>query len=544
MNSIASPQKYSDPLVKAKSTVLVVDDTPDNLTLMSSLLNESYQVKIANGGKRALKIAMSDTPPDLILLDIMMPNMDGYEVCEQLKLNPKTANIPVIFLTAKAEIADEQKGLELGAVDYITKPISPPIVLARVKNHLALQDQNKALKNAIFIAERANLAKSDFLSSMSHELRSPLNAILGFAQLMESDTPAPTQSHKESISHILHAGWHLLKLINEILDLAKIEQGQISLTQECVSLAEIFTECHSIIGQQALQRDIKLNFPMFPTPLFVRSDRTRLKQILINLLSNAVKYNTKFGTVEVTCILRSPARIRISITDTGKGLNQDQLAQLFQPFNRLGQESSTEEGTGIGLVVTKRLVELMGGLIGVESTVGKGSVFWFELDLISVPSFPLKENNSSALTKQNSSPVTRARTLLYVEDDPANMKLVEQIIARQPEINLLTAVNGKTGIEIARASRPNVILLDINLPDINGFAVMKILQSEPTTEHIPVIAVSANAMLPDIEKALKAGFFQYISKPIRVGELTNAIDIALEFSETMQINTPDQFQPT
>jgi signal transduction histidine kinase len=387
---------------KAKSTILVVDDTPDNLSLMSSLLNESYQVKVANGGKRALTIAMSDPPPDLILLDIMMPNMDGYEVCEQLKLNSKTENIPVIFLTAKAEIADEQRGLELGAVDYITKPISPPIVLARVKNHLALQEKNKALVNAISIAEKANQAKSDFLSSMSHELRSPLNAILGFAQLMESESPPPTQANKESIQQILHAGWHLLQLINEILDLAKIEQGQLSLKEECVSLAQIFTECRSIISQQALQRDITLKFPVFKMPLFVRSNRTRLKQILINLLSNAVKYNTNSGTVEVACSLRNPTRIRITITDTGEGLSQDLLAQLFQPFNRLGQENSTIEGTGIGLVVTKRLVELMGGLIGVESTVGMGSKFWFELDSIPAPDSLPSENSKFALTPQTS----------------------------------------------------------------------------------------------------------------------------------------------
>ena len=524
---------------KVKATILVVDDTPDNLTLMSSLLNELYQVKIANGGKRALKIAMSETPPDLILLDIMMPNMDGYEVCERLKLNPNTANIPVIFLTAKTEIADEQKGLELGAVDYITKPISPPIVLARVKNHLALQEKNKALKNAISIAEKANLAKSDFLSSMSHELRSPLNAILGFAQLMESDSPPQTQSHKESISHILQAGWHLLKLINEILDLAKIEQRQISLTEEAVPLAEIFIECQSIIGQQAKQRNITLKFPKLTTPLFVRSDRTRLKQIFINLLSNAIKYNTKFGSVEVECVPSGPSRIRISITDSGNGLNQYQLAQLFQPFNRLGQESSTEEGTGIGLVVTKRLVELMGGLIGVESTVGKGSVFWFELDLISTPNLSLIEDKINPLPKLDASPVTRARKVLYVEDDSANMLLIEQIFARQPEITLLTAVNGKTGIEIALASLPNVILLDINLPDINGFAVMKILQSDRKTDRIPVIAVSANAMPLDVEKGLRAGFFRYITKPIRVNELMKTVNMALEFSETLQHDISD-----
>ncbi|MHB8166781.1 MAG: PAS domain-containing sensor histidine kinase, partial [Sulfuricella sp.] len=235
-----------------------------------------------------------------------------------------------------------------------------------------LQEKNVELESARSVAEKANLAKSDFLSSMSHELRSPLNAILGFAQLMESDSQPPTLAQKESIAQILQAGWHLLKLINEILDLAKVESGQVPLSEEPVSLAEVMLECQAMIEPQAQQRDIKLTFPRFDIPCFVRADRTRLKQILINLLSNAIKYNREHGTVEVKCTASTPERIRISIKDSGAGLPPEQLAQLFQPFNRLGQEAGGEEGTGIGLVVAKRLVELMGGAIGAESAVGGG----------------------------------------------------------------------------------------------------------------------------------------------------------------------------
>ncbi|MDO8311760.1 MAG: hybrid sensor histidine kinase/response regulator, partial [Sideroxyarcus sp.] len=350
----------------AKATILVVDDTPDNLALMNNLLKDDYQVKIAHSGEKALRIALSDSPPALILLDIMMPDMDGYEVCRRLKLDPRTRNIPVIFLTAKAEPEDEKKGLELGAVDYNTKPISPPIVMARVKNHLALQEKNIELEQAKYVAEKANHAKSDFLSSMSHELRSPLNAILGFAQLMETEVPAPTSSQKESIAQILQAGWHLLNLINEILDLAKIESGQVPMSREPVSLAEVMLECQNMIEPQAQQHGIKLTLPKFNITFFVFADRTRLKQVLINLLSNAIKYNRENGTVEVQCTESTPGRIRTSIKDSGMGLSAEQLAQLFQPFNRLGQEAGGEEGTGIGLVVAKRLVELMGGSIGVE----------------------------------------------------------------------------------------------------------------------------------------------------------------------------------
>src|SRR5665811_2326224 len=242
-----------------------------------------------------------------------------------------------------------------------------------------LQEKNVELQRARSVAERANLAKSEFLSSMSHELRSPLNAILGFAQLMESDSPPPTPIQQESIAQILQAGWHLLVLIDEILDLAGVESGRVPLSPEAVSLGEVMRECRGMVEPQAHQREIHLILPQFDTPYFVRADRTRLKQVLTNLLSNAVKYNREQGTIEMQCVESTPGRIHVSIRDTGAGLSQEQIAQLFQPFNRLGQEAGGEEGTGIGLVVAKRLVELMGGAIGVESTVGVGRVFWFEL---------------------------------------------------------------------------------------------------------------------------------------------------------------------
>ncbi|WP_239795759.1 PAS domain-containing sensor histidine kinase [Candidatus Nitrotoga arctica] len=394
-----------------------------------------------------------------------------------------------------------------------------------------LREKNIELESARAGADKANLAKSDFLSSMSHELRSPLNAILGFAQLMESDSPPATASQQKSITHILQAGWHLLKLINEILDLAVIESGQVPISQELVSLAEVMLECQGMIEPQAQQRGIKLTFPQLDIPYFVHADRTRLKQILINLLSNSIKYNIKQGTVEVKCTESGPGRIRISIKDSGAGLPLEQTEQLFQPFNRLGQEAGSEEGTGIGLVVAKRLVELMGGAIGVESTVGVGSVFWFELISVAEPHLSMEGVEASALAQSIVLRGAKLHTLLYVEDNPANMKLVEKIIARYPDIRLLTAVNGKSGIEIARASQPDVILMDINLPGITGFEALKILRADPATAHIPVVALSANAMSRDIENGLAAGFFHYLTKPIKVNEFLNIIDEALVFAE-------------
>jgi PAS domain S-box-containing protein len=404
-------------------------------------------------------------------------------------------------------------------------------VTERKRFERALQESNTELESAKFAAEKANLAKSDFLSSMSHELRSPLNAILGFAQLMESSVPLPTPSQKESISQILQAGWHLLKLINEVLDLAVVESGKVSLSPEPVLLAEVLAECQAMMEPQAQQRCISMTFPKFDSTLFVRADRTRLKQVVINLLSNAIKYNRKNGTVELVCTPADPERIRISVKDTGAGLPQAKLAQLFQSFNRLGQEARSEEGTGIGLVVSKRLVELMGGVIGVESTVGAGSVFWIELLLTPAPAVELAISESAEVLPPLVPAGTRRRTLLYVEDNPANMTLVERLMAQRADIRLLGAVNGTLGIQLARESRPEVILMDINLPGISGIEAMKILREDPATAHIPIVALSANAMPRDIEKGMEAGFFRYLTKPIRVNELMLTLDAALEFSD-------------
>ncbi|MGA8004617.1 MAG: ATP-binding protein, partial [Burkholderiales bacterium] len=350
---------------------------------------------------------------------------------------------------------------------------------------------------AMAAAENANRAKSDFLSGMSHELRTPLNAILGFAQLMASGSPPPTPAQQRDLDQILKAGWYLLELINEILDLALIESGKVTLSHEPVSLAEVMLECRAMIEPQAQRRGLNMTFPIFEVPCFVKADRTRVKQVLINLLFNAVKYNRPGGTVAVECTPCDPGSIRIGVRDTGPGLAPAQLAQLFQPFNRLGRESGAEEGTGIGLVVTKRLVELMGGAIGVESTVGVGSVFWIELSLTTAPRLAAQEAGRAALLQPQLPDGTPLRTLLYVEDNPANLELVEQIIARRPDLRLLGAADGDLGIEFARAYLPEVILMDINLPGLSGVEAMKILRADPLTAHIPIIALSANALAHD-----------------------------------------------
>jgi signal transduction histidine kinase/ActR/RegA family two-component response regulator len=392
----------------------------------------------------------------------------------------------------------------------------------------ALQDRNAEMEAAKSLAEKANLAKSDFLSNMSHELRTPLNAILGFTQLLESGTPAPTPAQQRNLEQILKAGWYLLELINEILDLALIESGKATLSHEPVSLAEVMLECRAMVDPQAQKRGIVMTYPHFELPYFVSADRTRVKQVLINLLFNAIKYNKPEGSVTVEYQPIPPGSIRINVRDTGKGLAPEQLLQLFQPFNRLGKETGAEEGTGIGLVVTKRLVELMGGTIGADSTVGVGSVFWFELSLTAAPLLAIREADQAALTLPQVPDGTPRRTVLYVEDNPANLELVEQLIARRPDLRLLSAADGNLGIEFARVYQPAAILMDINLPGINGLEAMKILRADPTTAHIPIIALSANAVPHDIEKALQAGFFDYLTKPIKVAQFMDTLDMALK----------------
>jgi PAS domain S-box-containing protein len=399
----------------------------------------------------------------------------------------------------------------------------------RARLDQVLRDKNTELEAARSVADKANLAKSEFLSSMSHELRSPLNAILGFAQLMESGSPEPTVVQRASIDQILKAGWYLLELINEVLDLALIESGRLSISVEPTSLPDVLEDCQTMIEPMAQKREISLHFPKLDASCFVGADRTRLKQVVINLLSNAIKYNRIGGSVTVTCSQRGKTRLRISVRDTGEGLSPSDVAQLFQPFNRLGKENSEEQGTGIGLVVSKRLMEQMGGEMGVSSTLGTGSVFWIELDIAGAPQLhgELTEFPLFAGEVDDDTDLTRIRTLLYVEDNRANMELVRQLIARRPDMRLLGAEDALRGIALAKAHQPDVILMDINLPGISGLQALKLLRDDPATLHIPVLALSANAMVRDIEKGLEAGFFRYLTKPIRVNEFMMALDEGL-----------------
>lgn len=397
----------------------------------------------------------------------------------------------------------------------------------------SLHEKEKELITAKEEAERANLAKSQFLSRMSHELRTPLNAILGFSQLLELDKTL-NHSQLDLINEIYHGGTHLLELINEVLDLAKIESGNYEMTLARVDIHSILMECVTLSSTLSKQYDVTLSINdncIVQASVYV--DVMRLKQVIINLISNAYKYNRVGGTIEIACDKTAGGNIRLTVKDTGVGIAADQLQHIFEPFNRLGAEYSSIEGTGIGLTITRQLVEMMGGQIGIESTPGAGSTFWIDLPLWD----PARDNQADADAEPSATPVPHRTvpkekySLLYIEDNPANMLLVESIIQQVADYNLITATEAEEGIQLARLHRPDLILLDINLPGMNGYQVMEQLSAMQETRDIPVIAVTANAMSNDIQHGMNSGFKDYITKPINVATFLNVIEQWLHYTK-------------
>ena len=375
-------------------------------------------------------------------------------------------------------------------------------------------------------AETASQAKTQFLASMSHELRTPLNAILGFAQLIDLDADGELlPSQKENIGQILNAGWHLLELINEVLDLSRIESGVIQQSIEIVELPILLGDCLDTLRPQAAAQQVVLNeFACSCGHPAVRGDRLRLKQVLLNLLSNAIKYNRHRGTVSVHC-RKQGQRVRITVQDNGLGLSPEQQNNLFQAFNRLGRESENIDGSGIGLLISKRLIEMMGGEIGVESKAGEGSSFWIELDVVDDVEMPQPPSPTLEPAPKVPSPVAAGagHVLLYIEDNIVNIKLIEKIISRLSGVQLRLAPNGAEGVVLARKLRPSLILLDMNLPDMHGLDVLAALQQNADTREIPVFALSADAMPREIERARAAGIRAYYTKPLDIRAFQEAV---------------------
>lgn len=384
----------------------------------------------------------------------------------------------------------------------------------RITHFVAVEEDITELRQAKEAAEKASQAKSEFLSSMSHELRTPLNAILGFAQIMESSPREPlTEAQKKAVGHIIRGGRHLLELINEILELARIESGRVALSIEPVKLKPVVAECLSLAQPLGERRGIRIDVEGDICEAAVLADYTRLKQVLLNLLSNAVKYNRDKGRVILRCSQCGGTKRRIEVEDSGPGIPGDRLDELFEPFNRLGAEASAVEGTGIGLSLAKKLVEMMDGEIGVASEEGKGSLFWVELPMAETDAPPVSPEPAAGGGKAK---FDRKAVVLYVEDNPANQALMEVVMERLPGVTLLIAPNAMKGLAVAATHHPDLIVMDIGLPDMDGFQALRHLRGADETRDIPAIALSANAMPRDIQKGLDAGFTHYLTKPIDV----------------------------
>ena len=378
--------------------------------------------------------------------------------------------------------------------------------------------------------KRASKAKSEFLSRMSHELRTPLNAILGFGQLLERQKP--TEVQRKRVGYILSAGKHLLDLINEVLDISRIEAGRMQLSLEPVCVADALEETLDLMRPLATERSIQLSASAdIDAGVHVLADRQRFKQVLVNLLNNAVKYTPFFGGVAVSYHVPGNEKVRVLVSDTGPGIPAEKLARLFTPFERLGAEQSAIEGTGLGLALSQRLMDAMGGSIGVESAVGKGSTFWIELPLAKSPleRFP-RDGAANGARQPSSEPASRS--ILYIEDNLSNLALIEQMLAERPGTALLTSMQGKVGLDLARQHTPDLILLDLHLPDLPGWDVLSQLKADSTTRHIPVVVISADATKRQMNRLMSAGAAHYLTKPLDVNKFfqvldeTNAIDSA------------------
>jgi signal transduction histidine kinase/ActR/RegA family two-component response regulator len=379
-----------------------------------------------------------------------------------------------------------------------------------------LQEANRRLREA-------DAAKSEFLSRVSHELRTPLNAILGFAQLLELDDLSAEQ--RESVHQILRGGRHLLDLINEVLDISRIETGSLSLSLRPVAVDEVVAETRTLISPLAADREIQVaSLSSEAPPAYVNADRQRLEQALLNLAANAVKYNRRAGRVTFSCQATSHGTVRIGVADTGPGIAPENLERLFTPFDRLGAERTDVEGAGMGLALSKRLVELMAGILTVETAVGRGSTFIIELNAAEPPP---EEEIEDAVPARSDSLLGPDHAVLYVEDNPSNVRLMERIVSERLNVKLITTSEGGHALELVRRHRPELVFLDLNLPDCDGDEVLARLRAEPDTADVPVVVVSADATRDQIERMLAAGAREYVTKPFEIARVLEVLEETL-----------------
>jgi signal transduction histidine kinase/ActR/RegA family two-component response regulator len=390
-----------------------------------------------------------------------------------------------------------------------------------------VEQRTRAMRQAQLAAEAANRSKSEFLSRMSHELRTPLNAVLGFSQLLELDELSGDQ--EQAVRQISKGGRHLLDLINEILDISQIETGKLALSPEALRVGDLIGESVELVQPLSVERGVHLlGSDLAMCDVYIFADRQRLKQILLNLLGNAIKYNREGGTVSISCARPESDTLRIQVTDTGPGIAPEHFGSLFTPFERLGAERTTVEGTGIGLALSHRLAEVMGGTLGVESTVGRGSTFWVDFKIVEGPVDRVERlGHVGAAAAVALTPAGDLPAILHIEDNLSNIQLIERVLAQRPGVRLIPAMQGRLGVELARQHRPVLVLLDLNLADISGEDVLRMLRDDPATAHTPVAIISADAMPRQAQRMLAAGATAYLTKPIDVRQLLELVDASL-----------------